>query len=70
MDISYRRVAPKVPDKCKNQNYCMIKPADYPQAKFDKLFPQPVSLITVADLLFTTLIPLSREYNMFFIMLC
>ncbi|XP_063360727.1 uncharacterized protein LOC134649826 [Cydia amplana] len=27
-----------VPDECKDQNFCTIKPPDYPQEQFDKMF--------------------------------
>ncbi|KAJ8727371.1 hypothetical protein PYW07_001490 [Mythimna separata] len=37
-DVSNRHGTVDVPDKCKGKNFCTVKPADYPQELFNKLF--------------------------------
>ncbi|KAJ8733496.1 hypothetical protein PYW08_001794 [Mythimna loreyi] len=37
-DVSNRRGTVDIPDKCKDKNFCTVKPDDYPQELFNKLF--------------------------------
>lgn len=41
----------QVPEECRGKNYCLIKPRDYPQEKFDRLFENWTNLIHQPELL-------------------
>nr|XP_021200738.2 uncharacterized protein LOC110384033 [Helicoverpa armigera] len=37
-DLSNRYGTPNISDRCKNQNFCTVKPDDYPEELFNNLF--------------------------------
>lgn len=47
MNNRYNSDEIEIPEECKGLNYCTIKPKNYPTERYDKMFNDTVSIISI-----------------------